>query len=121
MILAKPDFSIVEEKQEVILQKRNGLTAKQKTEILSANTICPLCKLEIASVKEAQFDHVIPIALGGDAKPSNMVAMHRNCHRIKTDDDVKKIAKVKRIRKKASGETRPKRKIRSRGFRKKEK
>lgn len=38
------------------------------------------------------------------------------CHKAKTKADVKKIAKVKRIQKKARGETKKKRKIAGRGF-----
>lgn len=119
--MAKPDFSILKGNQEVDPTKRKGLTPKQKAEILAADPVCPICDQEIACVADAEFDHTIPLELGGKHEPSNIRALHVNCHRIKTEADAKSIAKARRIRKRRTGQAKPKRKIRSRGFRKRKK
>lgn len=117
--MSKPDISIIKENQEVVPEKRKGLTRKKKAEILAADPICPICEQEIACLSDAEFDHTIPLELGGKHELSNIRALHVNCHRIKTDADAKSIAKARRIRKRRTGQSKPKRKIKSRGFAKK--
>jgi hypothetical protein len=49
---------------------------------------------------EIEYDHWVPVALGNTAKPDS--AMHAACHARKTKQDIKAIAKVKRLQKKAA-------------------
>ncbi|WP_425902460.1 HNH endonuclease [Agrobacterium radiobacter] len=68
-----------------------------------------------------QYDHAVPDALGGDNSLENCLAICVQCHRFKTKNDVKQIAKSNRQRDKASGVIRPAGKIKSPGFPKSEK
>lgn len=51
-----------------------------------------------AGFGEAEFDHVIPLGLGGDNAPDNWAALCGRCHKTKTRADLKRIAKAKRQR-----------------------
>jgi 5-methylcytosine-specific restriction endonuclease McrA len=42
------------------------------------------------------LEHVIPIAMGGDDDEENLRPAHKSCHKAKTKDDVKAVAKAKR-------------------------
>lgn len=66
-----------------------------------------------ASAGPFHADHFIPNKWE-PGKPTQLLC--KPCHKAKTKLDVKKIAKVKRIQKKARGETKKKRKITNRGF-----
>ncbi|KQQ46476.1 HNH endonuclease [Rhizobium sp. Leaf311] len=68
-----------------------------------------------------QYDHAVPDALGGDNSLKNCLAICVQCHKFKTRNDVKQIAKSNRQRDKASGVIRPAGKIKSPGFAKSEK
>lgn len=68
-----------------------------------------------------QFDHNVPDQLGGDNSLENCMAICVQCHRFKTRNDVKQIAKSKRQADKRFGITAPKQKIQSRPFPKREK
>lgn len=109
--------------EEVELQKRRSLSAKDKLDILNRDDQCPVCRQRVQSVGEAEFDHIIPLALGGTNEKDNFQALHANCHKLKTQDDIKAIAKTNRLRKRRLGMTRKKKAIPSRPFpkRKKEK
>ncbi|MBX9745344.1 MAG: HNH endonuclease, partial [Hyphomonadaceae bacterium] len=51
-----------------------------------------------AMLSEVEFDHVIPLGLGGSNSPDNWAALCPNCHRAKTRVDLQRIAKAKRQR-----------------------
>jgi 5-methylcytosine-specific restriction endonuclease McrA len=68
-----------------------------------------------------QYDHAVPDALGGDNSLENCLAICVQCHKFKTRNDVKQIAKSNRQRDKASGVIRPAGKIKSAPFPKSEK
>ncbi len=69
----------------------------------------------------AQFDHEIAIGNGGDNSLKNCKVACRACHDEKTPQDVKSIAKGKRVHRKHINATAPKQRIPSRGFPKREK
>lgn len=56
--------------------------------------ICEACGLKILG--GAEYDHVIPDALGGETTLGNCECVCAKCHRAKTNDDVSRIAKAKR-------------------------
>lgn len=61
---------------------------------------CGLCGQELCG--RIDWDHIIPLALGGPDTPENLQAVHaEGCHSEKTKTDVKRIAKAKRM----AGET----------------
>lgn len=47
---------------------------------------------------EVEFDHVIPLGLGGDNSAENWAAVCPPCHKTKTQADLKRMAKAKRQR-----------------------
>lgn len=63
------------------------------------------------------FDHIIPLALGGEHRETNIQIVSKDAHRAKTADDTRAIRKAQRIALKHSGGwPASKHKIRSRGF-----
>jgi|ERR1700677_973008 len=62
-----------------------------------------------------EYDHIIPIALGGAHVVGNLQALCPKCHLEKTKADVKAIAKAKRIARRETDGAKPSR-MRSRGF-----
>lgn len=57
---------------------------------------CALCGKPMTGSVAIEFDHVIALGIGGDDDPDNIVAVHKPCHRKKTDTDITRIAKCKR-------------------------
>jgi len=67
-----------------------------KTQILETQEHrCLGCQRKLESV---EFDHIIPLALGGLNSSDNWAALCAPCHRTKTVQDLKRIAKAKRQR-----------------------
>ena len=77
---------------------------------------CEQCLTRI--IGRADYDHIIPDALGGEPVIDNCQVLCPKCHRLKSaTEDVPRIAKAKRQQRKAIGAwPKPKRKIQSRGF-----
>jgi len=82
------------------------------------------CQAEGCDRVGKEYDHIQPVALGGDNSVENVQLLCRQCHADKTAADVKAIAKADRMagrsgqkacrdRAKAKGKHRP---IQSRGF-----
>ena len=51
----------------------------------------------------AEFDHMIPLILGGEHRESNLTLLCHECHAAKTKLDVKLKAKVARVRQRNLG------------------
>jgi 5-methylcytosine-specific restriction endonuclease McrA len=111
---------------------RTEFTRKTKQEALKrANFLCEAagtrygfeegqrcnCSLSLG----VQYDHNIPDALGGDNSLENCMSVCVQCHKWKTKNDVKQIAKSNRQRDKAIGVVRPKQTLKGAGFPKSEK
>lgn len=72
---------------------------------------CERCGADVGAT--AQYDHVLPCALGGEPTLSNIECLCKTCHALKTHKtDVPMIAKGKRVRAKHIGAA-----VKSRGFR----
>lgn len=66
--------------------------------------ICVTCKMKIDGVREKWIDeHVIPLGLGGSNDLSNRGPAHLACAKVKTQNDVKAIAKSKRVKQRHLG------------------
>jgi 5-methylcytosine-specific restriction endonuclease McrA len=76
---------------------------------------CERCKAVLKS-GEADVDHVLEDALGGEPVLANAQVLCKPCHKEKTADRVRKIRKADRSRDKASGAIRPKQTIKSAPF-----
>lgn len=96
---------------------RREFTQKVKVQAFElAGGKCQTCGLKIRG--GAEYDHIIPCALGGEASLENCAVLCSACHRRKTSgEDVPRISKAKRIHAKRIGAWKsaypP---IRSRGF-----
>lgn len=81
-----------------------------------ANGHCEKCTARL-HVGKFHYDHRIPDALDGEPTLENCVVLCVNCHGVKTrGEDVPRIAKAKRQRRKHIGATRPKRPWPKRSF-----
>ena len=65
---------------------------------------CAVCKLSILS---GQYDHIIPLVLGGEHRETNLQWLCKPCHKSKTALDVKLKAKVARVQKRHIGIKKP--------------
>lgn len=95
--------------------KRASLTPQERTAMHEAQGgLCAACG-KPTPLKAMDADHTIPVDFLNDQKPDCLLC--KPCHKAKTAQDIKAIAKGRRIRRKATGTWRPNRKkIQSRGF-----
>lgn len=101
--------------------RRRSLSPTARERIFTAHRgVCHICGDVIDGVRQPwDVDHVIPLALGGEDEEANMAPAHAACHRgasSKTSEDVKRIAKAKRVQRKHIGAHKPKAKIPYRRF-----
>lgn len=75
---------------------RSSMTTKRKLEVMVKWGHCYLCLAKLDSLEKTQFDHVIPLELGGTDDIDNIKPAHAECHREKTRTDAKDIAKMRR-------------------------
>lgn len=62
---------------------------------------CPICGCEIREGDGADFDHVTPLADGGEHREKNLRPVHRRCHRLLTARQAQERA-ISRTKVKAS-------------------
>lgn len=74
-----------------------------------SNDCCQTCCRPVTGKLRAEFDHVIPLIIGGKHCESNLQLLCHECHKAKTALDVKLKAKVARIRKRNLGIRKPSR------------
>ena len=55
-----------------------------------------------------EIDHGVPVALGGGSDVGNLVLLCRRCHLVKTAQDVRNIAKARRLEAQRLGTRKPK-------------
>lgn len=79
-----------------------------------AKGLCAACKLHWLN---GQYDHVIPLILGGENKETNLQFLCVPCHSAKTKLDVKLKAKVARVRKRHLGIKKPRTILGGKNFR----
>lgn len=100
--------------------KRKAISAKTRAIIFERDGgICWICKGKIEAGQPWDADHTLSRELGGSDDIENLAPAHRDpCHRMKSKEDVRLIAKGNRLIRSANPATRksPKVKIHSRGF-----
>ena len=75
------------------------------------NGLCAMCGERLL---ETANDHILALDLGGKTELANLQILCRTpCHAIKTAQDIKRIAKARRLR---TPRKAPKRRLQSRGF-----
>lgn len=82
-----------------------------------ADDCCQQCRRPIVGKLRAEFDHIVPLILGGENRETNIQMLCSECHKAKSKLDVRLKAKVADVRAKHLG-LRPRQKIVSRGFQK---
>ena len=71
---------------------------------------CEGCGAKL-KVREGEYDHVLPCALGGEATEDNCKLLCRVCHSKKTADDIRQTRKADRQRDAHTGAKRTSRPI----------
>lgn len=90
--------------------KRKSLNSKERARLFELHGgRCHICKAKIDGVREAwDIEHVIPFAMTRDDSDENRQPAHREkCHAAKTKQDVKAIAKAKRVQARHTGAKAP--------------
>ena len=64
---------------------------------------CAECGAKISMSNPAEWDHVIPLKLGGEDTLDNLQPLCRPCHKAKSATDVGHIAKAGRMQRRAAG------------------
>lgn len=64
---------------------------------------CACCRRPTGGANGLQWDHIIPLALGGEDALANLQPLCRGCHKAKTAEDAGKIGKAKRQRQRTRG------------------
>lgn len=64
---------------------------------------CAACGCKVGGAAGLEWDHVIPLAMGGDDEIANLEPLCRLCHLAKTRDDARHIAKAKRMQQREAG------------------
>ncbi|MEM6622975.1 MAG: HNH endonuclease signature motif containing protein [Pseudomonadota bacterium] len=84
------------------------------TRLLEFNGKCADCSCKTGGSNGLEWDHIIPLMLGGDDELENLQPLCKACHRAKTKTDQGHIAKSKRMQQRAMG---VKKQPKGRGFR----
>ena len=93
------------------MKKRKPLTRKQRIELFEQHGgICHICETKIhASRGEAwEVEHVEALEISGRDDWENLRPAHVKCHKVKTAEDVKVIAKCNRRKARHLGIAKPK-------------
>lgn len=90
------------------MPRNSEFTRKQRAEMfLRSQGFCEACGAKLKT-GEAEFDHVLPLELGGESALDNGQTLCHLCHAKKTAKDVYYMRKAERIRDKQSGAWKPK-------------
>ena len=95
---------------------RREFSRKIKAQAIArANGCCERCHA-VLKPREAEVDHILEDALGGEPILANAQTLCKPCHKAKTADRIAKIRKADRARDKASGAIKPAGKLRGPAF-----
>ena len=83
-------------------RKRFPTTARM-ARLLEFNGKCAVCDVKIGPATGLEWDHIIPLAMGGEDEIANLQPLCRADHRSKTGSDATAIAKAKRLEAKHLG------------------
>lgn len=103
------------------IEARKAIPAAAKREAWDdCDGRCQHCCITLG-LDDYHFDHVVPVALGGENTAENLQVLCFGCHAKKTADDVARIAKADRMAGRSGQQARRKKRgtgqIKSAGFR----
>lgn len=91
---------------------RRQFSARAKAKrLLEFNGRCADCECKVGGAAGLEFDHIIPLELGGDDEIENLQPLCKVCHKAKTRGDVDAIRKAERMRQREAGIKRTRRSI----------
>jgi len=72
---------------------KRTITAAEKKWLwrLKKRHICPICNLQIKDFLDAEFDHKLAFAKGGETTPANTLITHTLCNRLKGKKSLSQI------------------------------
>ena len=83
---------------------RRSLSTRDRVKVFGQGKgICYLCKMAIQPREPWEAEHPTPHAIGGSDQLQDLLPVHVKCHATKTKNDVREIAKTKRIHAKHIG------------------
>jgi 5-methylcytosine-specific restriction protein A len=104
------------------MARRKARNNKERARLFALKGgICSLCNGTIQTGEAWDIEHRIPFEISRDDSDDNLDLAHNKCHKAKTKNDVKDIAKAKRREERQKGIRRPKGKLKSAPFPKPEK
>lgn len=71
--------------------------------LLSFDGKCAACGCKTGGANGLEWDHIIPLKLGGEDTLENLQPLCKACHKPKTAEDLKHIAKSKRMQQRQAG------------------
>ena len=79
---------------------RQAITPQMKIDCLlhRYDILCSICLKTIYPGDEIEWDHIAALVHGGEHEYHNLRPLHTECHKVKSAQDVKANAKVKRLR-----------------------
>jgi len=100
---------------------KRSVASRSRKQIIAADQhgICPACGLVLTGAG-LDLDHILPLADGGTNEIDNLAWLHTVCHKLKTTKEHIARRKADRIARRLAGERRPRKKIPSRPFSKKQ-
>lgn len=106
-------------REPVPIHPRKTFSKKDRARIfMQHDGICGISGVKIGPNDDWQIEHRIPLAMGGTNEDENLYPALVEPHKSKTKQDVKAIAKVKRIEARLNGTRRARKPIPSQGFQK---
>lgn len=83
---------------------RRRFSAKALTErLLEFGGKCAICRMKTGGSAGLEWDHRVPLEMGGEDVLENLEPLCTLCHRWKTKNDAGHIAKAKRMQQRESG------------------
>lgn len=102
MARARPQWVAKHDDQKVPEKVQLRIADRQRPEPF-ADPICHCCGQPISDGQGMDLDHVEPLIAGGKHAESNLRAVHRKCHRMKTAREAHERAEYRARQKSALG------------------